>query len=124
MKDATEKELEVLKVLWSRGTGTVRQIAGSLYPEGGPSAHATVQKLLDRLEGKGFVSRQPEGRAYVYRSEIARDGLIRNRLRETADRLCEGSLTPLLTQLVSGADLSPKEIETLRKLVEGLDHDD
>ena len=124
MKDATEKELEVLKVLWSRGNGTVREIAASLYPDGGPSAHATVQKLLDRLEGKQFVSRRPEGRAYLYSPEIARDGLIRNRLRETADRLCEGSLTPLLTQLVAGGDLSPQEIATLRKLVGELDHDD
>jgi predicted transcriptional regulator len=96
-------------------------LAADRYPESGPSSHATVQKLLERLEKKSCVSKEPEGQANVYTAEVAREALIRNRLRETADRLAGGSLTPLLTQLVSHGEFLKKEIRELRKLVDELD---
>jgi predicted transcriptional regulator len=120
-KSATDAELEVLKALWELGPSTIRRLRDRLYPEGGPSQHATVQKLLERLEAKSFVRRSPRGRVNIYRATVDRHDLIANRLRETADRLCDGSLTPVLTQLVDSADLTPKELDALRKLVERQD---
>jgi predicted transcriptional regulator len=119
--DVTASELAILECLWSHGTSTVRVLADILYPEGGPSSHATVQKLLERLEKKNCVSKKPEGRANLYRAEVAREALIRNRLRETADSLAGGSLTPLLTQLVNHGEFSKEELRELRELVDELD---
>ena len=45
----------MLQVLWERGEATRRQVADTLYPGGSESHYATVQKLLERLEKKGFV---------------------------------------------------------------------
>ncbi|MCP3979178.1 MAG: BlaI/MecI/CopY family transcriptional regulator [bacterium] len=114
----TDAELSVLKLLWDRGPATIRELTDRLYPGGGTSHYATVQKLLERLAGKGCVERKPQGRSNVYNAAVDRQVLIRDRLRETADKLCEGSLTPLLTHLVGATNLAPEEIAMLRRLVD------
>jgi predicted transcriptional regulator len=121
--DPTDAELSVLKVLWQRGPSSIRQIVDELYPGGSASEYSTVQKLLERLEGKSFVRRRPQGRMNVFTAAIEREGLIARRLRETADRLCEGSLTPLLTHLVHRSKLTAEEISELRKLVDRSESD-
>jgi predicted transcriptional regulator len=116
--DVTDAELAVLKILWDRGASTIRQITDLLYPAGEASHYATVQKLLERLQTKGCVRRRPEGRGHIYSAAVERDDLIARRLRDTADKLCEGSLTPLLTHLASATKLSRKELAALREIVE------
>jgi BlaI family penicillinase repressor len=117
-KSVTDTELEVLKALWTHGPSTIRELTDRLYPRGGTAHYATVQKLLDRLASKSYVRRRPRGRVNVFTATIDREALIARRLRETAERLCDGSLTPVLTQLVSSAEMTPAEIELLRDLVE------
>jgi predicted transcriptional regulator len=116
----TDAELDVLRVIWDEGSATIRTIAGRLYPDGGTSEYATVQKLLERLGDKGHVAHRTEGRANVYRARVGRDDLVARRLRETAERLCDGSLTPLITHLVSAGRLSAEELCELRQLVDRL----
>jgi predicted transcriptional regulator len=117
-RNVTDTELAVLKALWEHGPSTIRELTDRLYPEGGTAHYATVQKLLERLEAKRCVSRKPRGRVNVYTAKVDRTALIADRLRETADRLCEGSLSPLLTHLVGSASLSRREIDALRELIE------
>lgn len=116
-----DAELAVLKVLWDRDAANIREITDVLYPAGGTSHYATVQKLLERLRERGCVSRRKAGRAHVFRATVERAQLIREHLREGADKLCEGSLTPLLTHLVDGRHLSPDDIVRLRQLIDELD---
>src|SRR5262245_11487777 len=119
-QDVTEAELAVLRRLWERGPATIRQLAEAVYGQDGTSAYATVQKLLDRLEAKRIVARDRSGGVHVFRATVGRDELIGRKLRAVADTLCEGSLTPLLTQLVRGQRLSAQERQALRALVEQL----
>ncbi len=119
--EVPDAELAVLKVLWDKRLATIREITDRLYPGGGVSEYATVQKLLERLEQRGCVARRREGRVNVYTPALEREDLIRHRLRDAADKLCEGSLTPLLTELVGARDLTPEEIRVLRDLVGRLD---
>ena len=60
-QDVTDAELAVLQVLWEQGPATIRQLTDRLYPEGKTSHYATVQKLLERLQAKGCVSRDRGG---------------------------------------------------------------
>lgn len=115
--NVTDAELGVLKLLWEQGPSTIRQLTDRLYPVGSASEYATVQKLLERLERKDCVRREASGRVNVFSATVARADLIARRLRETADKLCEGSLTPLLTQLVRSGRLSSDELDELRRLV-------
>jgi predicted transcriptional regulator len=121
MDNVTDAELTVMKALWERGSSTIRELTSVLYPGGGASHYATVQKLLERLEAKSCVRRKPRGRVNVYTASRARQDLIAHRLRETADKLCEGSLTPLLTQLVGSVRLSKDQLSELRRLVDRME---
>ena len=117
-RDVTDAELDVLRLLWEAGPATIRALTDRLYPDGGTSEYATVQKLLERLKGKGHVARNAEGRQNVYHATVERGELVARRLRDTADELCDGSLTPLITQLVNAGTLSRDELRELRRVVD------
>ena len=96
----------------------VRDLRDALYPLGGPTKFATVQKLLARLAAKKLVSRRKDQANWVFRALVARDDLIGGELRRLADRLSGQSMTPLLTCLVETGELTSKEREHLRRLLD------
>ena len=123
-QDVTDTELAILQLLWERGTQTIRQLTEALYPGSSPAQYATVQKLLDRLEAKKFVARDRSGAAHVFVAAVRREELIGRRLQDMAEKLCGGSLTPLLTHLMRTRELSPRERQELRNLIDELDDGD
>ena len=120
--DVTEAELKVLEALWNRGPATVRELAEALYADGGPAKCATVLKLLERLENDDCVKRDRSGGVQSFAAAIRREDLIERRLQNLAAQLCGGSLTPLLTHLVRAERLSAAERQSLRDLIDELDH--
>jgi predicted transcriptional regulator len=114
----TGAELNVLEELWRRGEASIRDLRDGLYPEGGESKFATVQKLLARLATKRLVGRRKDEASWAYRALVERDDLIGGELRRVADRLGGASMTPLLTYLVETGDLSAKERAHLRELLD------
>jgi predicted transcriptional regulator len=119
-QDITDTELAVLQVVWDEEPTTIRRITDILYPRGGVAEYATVQKLLDRLEKKGFVRRARGDSVNVFSAVVGREDLIGRRLRDMAEKLCGGSLTSLLTNLVRTQRLSAKERQELRSLIDEL----
>jgi predicted transcriptional regulator len=119
-RDVTDTELAILQVLWQQGPATRRQITDALYPGGGPAHYTTVQKLLDRLEAKACVTRQWREGVLTFTAALDREGLISRKLRDVADKLCGGSLTPLLLNLVRAEPLSERELKELQELVKEL----
>ena len=122
-QDVTDAELDVLSALWDGGAATIRKLTDHLYPSGGVAQYATVQKLLERLESKGYVRRDRSASVHVFAATVAREDLIGRRLKAIADKLCGGSLTPLLSHLIQSRPLSPEERRSLRLLIEELDAD-
>lgn len=120
-RDVTDTELALLQFLWDSGPATIRRLTDVLYPGGGTAQYATVQKLLERLEAKGCVHRQRTPPAHVFSAAIARDDLIGRRLQDMAEKLCGGSLTPLLTHLVRTKAMTMRERQELRNLIDELD---
>jgi BlaI family penicillinase repressor len=121
LQDLPDAELAVLQTLWERGSSTIRQLTDTLYPSGTDAHYATVQKLLDRLESKGCVRRDRSSWAHIFEATMDRDELIGRRLQAVAEKLCGGSLTPLLTNLVRSKRLTPKERREVRRLMDELD---
>jgi predicted transcriptional regulator len=119
-QDVTDTELAVLQILWEQGASTRRQIADVLYPGGGPAHITTVQKLLERLEEKGYVARGPGDGPVTFTATIDREQLISRRLLDVADKLCGGSLTPLLMNLVRAKTLTSRELQELQDLLKEL----
>ena len=120
-QDVTDTELAILQVLWDQGPCTRRQITDILYPRGGPAQYATVQKLLERLEAKGFVAAKNRGQGVLtFAVSVDRDELISRKLQEMAEKLCGGSMTPLLMNLVRAQPLTDRQLDELRSFVEDL----
>ncbi len=119
-QDVTATELAVLQILWERGPSTRRQITDELYPGGGPAHFTTVQKLLERLEDKGHVVRRSGDGPVTFTATLDREQLISRRLLDVADKLCGGSLTPLLMNLVRAKSLTPRELQELQSLLQEL----
>jgi predicted transcriptional regulator len=119
-QDVTDAELAVLQVLWDLGPCSRRQITDAIYPDGGPAHYTTVQKLLERLELKGFVTKRRGAGVRTFAASVRRDELISRRLQDVAEKLCGGSLTPLLMNLVRSQPLTPGELRELQDLVKEL----
>jgi predicted transcriptional regulator len=120
-QDVTDTELAILQVLWDQGPSTRRQITDVLYPRGGPAQYATVQKLLERLEAKGFVAAKNRGQGVLtFTVSVDRDELISRKLQHMAEKLCGGSMTPLLMNLVRAQPLTDRQLDELRSFVEDL----
>lgn len=113
----TATELEVLQALWKHGPATVRGLAAHFGSRKG-WAYTTIQTLLYRLQEKGFVGADKRSTPHVFKAKVSRRELLRRRLRDLADTLCDGTATPLLMTLVED---QPPEEETIHELRELLD---
>src|SRR5262245_19550411 len=121
LPDVTDAELGVLQTLWERGPLTIRQIVEVLYPGAGTSGqYGTVQKLLERLENKECVRRDRTPWPHVFAAAVDRETLIGWRLRETAEKLCGGSMAPLLLHLLRVEQFSDPERRELRAFLDRL----
>jgi predicted transcriptional regulator len=116
--NVTDAELSVLEVLWERGPTTIGELTEAIYRNKTTSRYATVQKLLERLDAKGCIKRDRSGFAHRFSAAIERQQLIGQRLQEVAEKLCDGSLTPLLVHLVETTKLSAQDRRRLRKLID------
>jgi predicted transcriptional regulator len=119
-QDVTDAELAILQVLWERGPASRRQLTDRLYPGDSPSHYTTVQKLLERLEAKGYVAQEEGLGVRTFKATSSRDDLISRRLLDMAEKLCEGSVTPLLMNLVRSNRLSAEDLRELRALLDEL----
>jgi predicted transcriptional regulator len=116
----SDAELEVLKVLWAAGPVTVRDVATALRRQRRRLAYNTVLTLLSRLRDKGYVAADRRDTAHVFRALVSRDDLLGSSLAALADRVCDGTASPLVQALVRGRRFTAAEIAHFRKLLDEL----
>jgi len=112
----TDRELDVMSVLWDVGPATVAEVRERIADD---LAYTTVLTMLRTLEQKGYVSHTEDGRAHRYKPLVQREVAGRTALRRLVDKVFDGSPELLLTQLVSDKQLSDEELRRLRKLLAG-----
>ena len=112
-------ELAVMDLLWYRGRLTARKIREELYPGDDRSQNGTVQRLLQRLEDKGFVERDRDLPVHLFSPKIAREAYAGSQLQSLAESITGGSLVPAITHLIDSKKLSRSEINRLRRLLDG-----
>ena len=112
-------ELAVMELLWEVDRLTARHIREQLYPRTSRAQHGTVQRLLQRLEDKGYVLRDRELPVHLFTASISREAYAGSQLESLADRLTGGSLAPLITHLMAEKKISPAEIRRLRQILDG-----
>lgn len=118
----SDTELDVLKALWQTGASTVRELTEEFSAQGRAWAYTTVQTLLNRLEAKGYVTRDNTSHAHVYRPVFTRDRLLSQRLGDLANQLCSGEATPLVMALVGTHKFSKEEIVEFRRMLDAMEH--
>jgi BlaI family transcriptional regulator, penicillinase repressor len=115
----SERELEVMSVLWDLGSGTVAEVRQSLNDTFEPDvAYTTVLTILRSLRAKGWARVEEEGRAHRYFPAVARESARRRSLNRLANLLYSGSRELLLTELVSDRRLRTTELQRLRRLLD------
>jgi predicted transcriptional regulator len=120
----SDTELTVLKVLWAHGPGTVRDVEAHLPRRTRPLAYTTILTLLSRLRRKGYVTTDRRGQAHIFRAAVTRDDVLGHGLTTLANRICDGTASPLVHALVRGQRLSAGDIAELRKLLDELEDGD
>jgi BlaI family transcriptional regulator, penicillinase repressor len=111
----TERELDLMGVLWERGPCTVAEVQASLTDE---LAYTTVLTILRTLEEKGHVAHDEEGRAYRYYPLVERSAAGASAVGRLVRKLFRNSPELLLTHLVAERDLTREQLERLRALLD------
>jgi BlaI family transcriptional regulator, penicillinase repressor len=111
----TDREIDVMDVLWERGPSLVAEVRAALRDE---LAYTTVLTILRTLEGKGHVSHEQEGRGHRYFATVRQRAAQRSALRHLTRKLFKGSAELLFTHLVSDQKLSAEQIRNMRALLE------
>ena len=113
----TDAELAILRILWTRGASTVRQVHESLERER-PAAYTTALKMLQIMTEKGLVRRDDTDRTHVYQSRLTEEQTQRQLVRDLLDRAFGGSSSKLVLQALSARRATAEELGEIRKLLE------
>ena len=110
--EPSPRELDVLKVLWALGSGSVREVHRRMCP-GGELAFNTVQTLLRIMDEKGLVRHRALGRTFVYEPTYGRDRVTSRMLH----RVFDGALDQVILSLLQAKDVSETELRGLERLI-------
>ena len=110
----TNREADVMRVLWDHGPSVVAEVRERLADE---LAYTTVLTILRTLETKGYVAHHEEGRVHRYFAAVKEQTAQRSALRHLTHKLFKGSAELLFTHLVSDQKLTPEQIRRMRKLL-------
>jgi BlaI family penicillinase repressor len=113
----TDAELAILRVLWSLGSSTVRQVHVALS-ETRPTAYTTTLKLLQIMTEKGLVERDESDRSHVYRARMGEEQTQRQLLQDLLDRAFNGSAAKLVLQALSTRRATREELDEIRQVLD------
>lgn len=116
LKKPTEAELAILRVLWSRGPSTVRDVAEAMDRGG---AYTTILKLMQIMTEKRLIVRDDASRAHVYEAACSEDHTQRQLVKDLLDRLFDGSAAKLVMQALASKRTSPEELREIRRVLAG-----
>jgi predicted transcriptional regulator len=113
----TPAELKVMQVLWRSGPSSAADVVRALHGKRGPQ-DSTVRTILRILERKGYVRHRRDGRTFVYQTIVEEAEAQQGALREVLSRFFENSPERLVLNLLRHEDVTPQELDRLRKLVD------
>ena len=111
----TDRELDIMAVLWAKGPSTVAEVHEALGEE---IAYKTVLTMLRVLEQKGHITHTEEGRAHRFKAIVKREDAGATAVDRLLDKIFGGSEELLLTQLVDRRKLSADDIKRLRRTLD------
>ena len=110
----TDAELAILRILWTRGPSTVRDVATEMGREG---AYTTVLKLLQIMTDKQLVRRNEAERTHIYEAAHSEAQMQQHLVADLLDRAFDGSAATLVMRALSAKKTSAKDLEEIRRLL-------
>lgn len=111
----TDRELDVMSILWALGSATVADVRERLADE---LAYTSVLSALQTLEEKGYVRHEAEGRAYRYHPVVGPSEAGSSAIARVLDKIFHGSAESMLAQMVEDRSLTRAELERMRALLD------
>ncbi len=105
-----------MRAVWSTGAATVEAVH-KVVSRSRKLKEATTRTLLRRLEQKGYLIHEEDGRAYVYRAVEPARSFAARAVRQIVDRFCHGSLEELVSGMVDAKVLGKRELDQLEELI-------
>lgn len=112
----TSAELEILDLLWERGTATVREVYEILNCRK-PTVYTTVLKLMQIMHEKGIVERDSSSKAHIYRAKQTQDETQKNLVSDLLEKAFRGSALKLVQHVLETKPTSAEELAEIRKLI-------
>jgi predicted transcriptional regulator len=111
-KTFTDRELEIMRVVWRLGEASARQIQEELP---GNRHYNTVMTIIRVLVKKSHLTHREDGRTYLYRATQSQDKSRKRVLKHLIDHVFGGSATSLVANLVETGDLTLEDLDAIRK---------
>src|SRR5579864_5428753 len=105
----TERELEILKILWTRGQASVREVHEQMS-RSTPIVQNTVQAFLRTMEDKGLVKHRTDGRTFIYRPVPHHEETKKRLVSRVLQRVFDGAIDQLVQSVLSLRDPTPQEL--------------
>ncbi len=115
-KNLGEVEQAVMDYVWTHGPCPAEACREALA-DSRPMKDSTIRTILRRLEAKGYVAHELDGRTFIYRAAEARENVAVRAVKHIIDRLCGGSAEQLVIGLVDSEVLGPKQLERLARKI-------
>ena len=112
----TDQELEIMKIVWSRGSATVREVYEELLQHR-KIAYTTVLTMMGVLEQKGRLNKEAGERAYVYQPTEPRAEVVGSMVTDFIKRVFNGSATPLLVHLAESREIRQEHLDEISTLL-------
>jgi len=109
-------QLRIMKILWERRLASVADVHAALAASG-DLAYTTIATMLRKMERRGLVSHQLEGRSFIYRPAVKEEAVSRSMAEHVLDKLFEGSLAGMLNHLLTNREVSRDELARLERLI-------
>ena len=114
--ELTDHELEIMKVIWARGSATVRDVYEELLKHR-KIAYTTVMTVMGVLEHKGRLNKSTDGRAYLYTPSQPQSEVVTSMVRDFVGRVFNGMAKPLLVSMLEDGKITEDELNELKKLL-------
>jgi BlaI family penicillinase repressor len=109
-------QLEIMQVLWERGEARVGEVHEALGASAG-LAYTTVATMLRKMEDRGLVTHEAQGRSFLYRAAVTEEQVSRDMAGDLLDRVFSGSLSAMVSHLLTTREVGPGELKRLEQLI-------
>jgi BlaI family transcriptional regulator, penicillinase repressor len=113
----TRQELQIMKVVWERGSATVKDVC-EVMSKRKPTAYTTILTLMGILEEKGALSHVRTGRAYLYKPLLTREQAVRNQIHDLITRLFDGKPEKLIETVIDTQFTGAEGVGTVQSILE------